>query len=102
MNSLIKIYDTYFELTVWVKPSSSKQGFLGPHPKGLILGIHAMPKDGEANEAIIDYLSRYFKAPKSFIELIRGQKSRNKTFKIKLNAFNQIQIKTLIADLTHD
>jgi hypothetical protein len=98
----MKMKDTYFELNIWVKPKATKQGFLGLRHEGLILGVHAIPKDGEANQAILDYLSKYFKVPKSCIELIRGQKSRTKTFKIELNTFNQICIKTLIAGLTHD
>ena len=42
--------------------------------------ISAKAKDGEANEAIIEALAKYFSLRKSSISLIFGEKSRNKVF----------------------
>lgn len=42
--------------------------------------VTAPPEKGEANEAVIDLLSTFFKIPKSKIVLLRGHKSRNKIF----------------------
>lgn len=48
----------------------------------LIVRVNAIPSDGAANERVIELLAKYFKLAKSKIHLIRGRKSKNKTFEI--------------------
>ena len=38
----------------------------------------AVPADGQANEAIIRMLAKYYDVPKTRIKIIRGQTSRDK------------------------
>lgn len=38
----------------------------------------AVPSDGQANDAIIKMLAKYYKIPKTSINIIRGQTSRDK------------------------
>lgn len=45
--------------------------------------ISAKAKDGEANEAIIEALAKYFAVKKSSVNLISGAKSRDKIFEIE-------------------
>jgi len=40
--------------------------------------------EGKANKELIDLLSRKFKAKKSKIKIIKGEKSRNKVVEIKV------------------
>lgn len=44
--------------------------------------VNAPPLEGKANRAVEEALAQYFKVKKSQIELISGQKSKNKTFEI--------------------
>ena len=41
----------------------------------------AAPSDGAANAAVIKMLAKHFDVPKSSIEIIRGQTSRNKVIR---------------------
>ena len=41
--------------------------------------ITAQPIDGKANKALIEYLSKNFKIPKSSIKIIKGETSKDKT-----------------------
>ncbi|WP_339052556.1 DUF167 domain-containing protein [Candidatus Lariskella endosymbiont of Epinotia ramella] len=44
--------------------------------------VTAQATDGKANVALIKLLSEYFDIPKSYIEIIKGELSRNKLLKI--------------------
>jgi uncharacterized protein len=45
-----------------------------------VVRVNAPPVDGLANQRIIELLSKYFKIPKSKIELVSGFKSKKKVF----------------------
>ena len=45
--------------------------------------ITAQPIDGKANKALIEFLSKYFKIPKSYFEIVKGETSKEKTLCIK-------------------
>lgn len=44
--------------------------------------VNAPPLEGKANREITEALANYFKVKKSKIDLISGQKSKNKLFEI--------------------
>lgn len=44
--------------------------------------VNAPPLEGKANKAVIESLAKFLKVKKSGIILIRGEKSKNKVFKI--------------------
>lgn len=50
----------------------------------LKLKLTAPAKEGKANRALLDFLSEYFKMPKSQIQIIQGEKSREKKIKLQL------------------
>lgn len=64
--------------TVTVKPGSSQEKIVKAGDHELIVYLRAKPHDGEANEALIKVLSKYFSVPKTSITITRGQKSRTK------------------------
>ena len=49
------------------------------------LKITAQPIDGKANKAVIEFLSKTFKIPKTYIQIIKGETSKEKTILIKTN-----------------
>ncbi|MBQ2659526.1 DUF167 domain-containing protein [Candidatus Saccharibacteria bacterium] len=62
-----------------VKPGSSQQKITETTPGNLTIFLRAKPHDGEANEALINLLSKHFKVPKTSIRISRGAHSRHKT-----------------------
>lgn len=78
----------YFFMLISVKvhPSSPQENI--EHKKGYRYEacIKEPSKDGKANQALLELLSKYFSVPTSFVILKRGLKSRNKIFEIKNSA----------------
>lgn len=69
-------------LSVKIIPKSSKNEIVGWEGDYLKIRINAVPKDGEANEALINFLAKFFGIAKSSIKLLSGQTSRLKKFHI--------------------
>lgn len=66
-------------LTVYVQPRASKTRFTGQHGEALKLCITAPPVEGKANAAVIAYLARLFRIPKSAVTIKSGTQGRTKT-----------------------
>lgn len=75
--------ETIFVLTVHVVPGSRKTEFAEVMNGTLKISVKAPPTDNEANEALIKFLSKEFKAPQARIKIISGQKSRHKIIEIE-------------------
>lgn len=69
---------------VLAKTKSAQTGVAKLQDGTLEVRVHESPIDGKANDAIISELSEYLKIPKSGIRLVRGQRSKQKTFDILL------------------
>ncbi len=65
-------------LLVKVIPNSSKNELIKETDR-IRLKITAPPVDNKANKFVIEFLSKYFKVPKTHIEILRGNTSREKT-----------------------
>ncbi len=69
-------------LTLRISPNASKNEII-KEDAGIKVKITAQPIDGKANKALIEFLSKQFKIPKSYFEIIRGETSKDKTILIK-------------------
>lgn len=69
-------------LTLRIAPNASKNEII-KEEAGLKVKITAQPIDGKANKALIEFLSKQFKIPKSYFEIVRGETSKDKTVLIK-------------------
>lgn len=69
-------------VAVKVIPKSSKNSV---KMENGILRVHlnAPPVDGKANKALIELFAEILQVPKSSVEIVRGDKGRNKHIKIK-------------------
>lgn len=67
---------------ITVKPGSSQEKIIETAPGELTVYLRAKPHDGEANEALIKLLSKYFKIPKTSIKIVKGARSRIKIVEI--------------------
>lgn len=74
-----------------ISPNSSKNEIINEE-SGIKIKITAQPIDGKANKALIEFLSKQFKVPKSYFEIIRGETSKDKTICIKNISGEKIQI----------
>ncbi len=78
MPFLRELTDGRLLLYLHVQPGAKKEGVAGLHGEALKLKLTAPPVDGKANKALIVYLAKLLRVPKSAIEIQRGHKSRAK------------------------
>ncbi|MCR4623882.1 MAG: DUF167 domain-containing protein [Alphaproteobacteria bacterium] len=71
---------TYFKVKVTTK--ASKNAVTGIKNGELLVCVTTVPENGKANEAIVKLLSKAFKCAKTKLNLISGEKSRNKLFRV--------------------
>lgn len=80
-----------------ISPNASKNEIIKTDD-GVKVKITAQPVDGKANKCLIEFLSKNFKIPKSSIEILRGETSKEKTLLIKINDDDKI---ALIKDILY-
>jgi len=73
------------KVTVVVHPNSKKTRIEKDLMEMLHVYVNTPPLEGKANEAVIEILADFFKIKKNEIFLLRGVKSKNKIFEIKIN-----------------
>ncbi|HSO94442.1 MAG TPA: DUF167 family protein [Acidimicrobiia bacterium] len=66
-----------------VQPRAGRSAVLGRHGRALKLRVAAPPVDERANTAATALLAEEFGVPASAVELIGGQRSRLKRFRIR-------------------
>ena len=74
-------------LAVRAQPGAKKAAVVGIYGEGdaaqLKIAVQAPPIDGRANAALIDFLAQTFSLPKSSVELVAGESSRSKVFRLR-------------------
>jgi len=71
------------KIQVKVIPNAKKQVIELIADNSLKVHLKAKPVEGKANEALIKVLAEYYKVPKFSIEILQGEKGRNKLVQIK-------------------
>ena len=82
------------QLKIYLQPGAKKSETVGKHGDSIKIKVQAQPIDGEANKALIDFLSETLFIPKASISIKSGQKSRFKTVCIEgcdINNENKIK-----------
>ncbi len=74
-----------------ISPNSSKNEVIKT-PDLVKIKITAPPVDGKANKCLIEYLSKLFKIPKTSVEIIKGETSKEKTLLIKVLDDDKIKL----------
>ncbi len=70
------------ELSLYVQPRASRTRAVGEHDGRLKVQVAAPPVDGEANAELVRYLAKALGVAKSNVELISGETSRHKRFRV--------------------
>jgi uncharacterized protein (TIGR00251 family) len=69
-------------LPVRAQPGARKNGPMGERDGALKIAVTAPPADGRANKAIIETLCKLLDVKRSQVQLISGDRSRDKRFLI--------------------
>lgn len=69
-------------LEIQVQPRSSRNQVVGEQDGRLKIKLTAPPVEGEANQALINYLAQLLQIPKKNIKLLKGESSRLKLVEI--------------------
>lgn len=85
-----KLHSQGLTVAIRLTPNAHKTGFdgLAALPEGktaLKVSVNVAPEDGKANKALIDFLAKSWKLPKSSLSLLSGQTSRLKIILISGN-----------------
>lgn len=70
-------------INIHAQPGAKRTAVVGLYGEKLKIAVACPPVDGKANAALIDFLKRFLKVPKSQIEIISGESSREKRIFIK-------------------
>ena len=82
-------------LSLYVQPRSSRNELTGLHGDALKLRVTTPPVDGRANKAVISFLAKLLKIPKSAILIRSGLQSRSK--KLLLTGLDEYYVRRLLA-----
>ncbi len=81
-------------VTVRVQPGAKRSAILGEYAGGLKIAVAAPPVDGKANEAIVEFFRELTGLKRSQIDVIRGEKSRNKL--VLLRSISRADVERLL------
>ncbi len=79
----LTVTDTTCTIKVLVQPKSSKNSIEGIQRDALKIKLTAAPVEGEANKALVAYLSKKLKIKKNHIEIKKGLTSKTKLVQIR-------------------
>lgn len=68
-----------FYLRVHIQTNAKKDAIIGKYGENkLKISIKASPIEGKANDRLLDFLARHFGIAKTYINIIKGRRSRDK------------------------
>ena len=81
-------------VSVKVQPNASKDRVVGEHAKQIKIAVTVAPEKGKANKAVIKVLSKLLGVKNTDIQIISGEKSRDK--KVFIGNINEEDVHKLI------
>lgn len=80
-----------------ISPNASKNEIIKTEEM-VKVKITAQPIENKANKALIEFLSKNFKVPKSSIEIVKGETSKEKTILFKnISSEKMVEIKSVLS-----
>ena len=89
---MIKETENGIIVNIKISPNAKKNEIIKTEIETKIK-ITALPVDGKANKALIEFLSKTFKIPKTSIKILKGETSKEKT--ILFETLDNEKIKSL-------
>ncbi|MBO7672805.1 YggU family protein [bacterium] len=87
---MIKEKKDGFIVNIKISPNSSKNEII-KNGDEIKIKLTAQPIEGKANKALIEYLSKELKIPKTSIEIIKGETSKEKTILFKTDDMEKLK-----------
>lgn len=85
---MIKYTSNGLIIKVKIVPNSSKNDII-IEEEFIKVKVTAQPIENKANKALIEFLSKTFKIPKTSIEILKGETSKEKTILLRTNDENK-------------
>lgn len=79
------------QISLYIQPNASKTEIIGEHNGSLKIKIKAPPVEGKANDEVVAFLSKVLGISKRNIDILKGDKSREKKVLIRGVALPEIQ-----------
>jgi uncharacterized protein len=79
-------------IDVRVQPKSAQNAIVGEHDGALKIKLNAPPVEGKANKALIQFLAKLLRRPKSSLEIVSGQTSRSKRLLVRIDAGEETKV----------
>ncbi|MBR6126172.1 DUF167 domain-containing protein [bacterium] len=86
---MIKEVENGLLVLIKIVPNSSKNDLI-IEDEFIKVKVTAQPIENKANKALIAYLSKILKIPKTSIEIVKGETSKEKTILFKTSDTNKI------------
>lgn len=97
--NIFKLTDDGIILKIRISPNAAKNQLILSDDM-VKLKITAQPIENKANKAVVEYLSKLFKIPKTSISIVKGDTSKDKTLHLKTADLTKIEnIKTILSDV---
>lgn len=94
---MIRETETGIIVRLKIVPNSSKNEII-LEDEFIKVKVTAQPIENKANKALVEFLSKQFKIPKSCIEILKGDTSKEKT--ILFNTKDEEKRRNLVTQLT--
>ena len=78
--------------SVRVQPRAARIGITGTVGDALKLSLSAPPLEGRANLEIVEFFSGIFSVPRTAIQIVTGDRSRNKVIRIAGRTGAELQL----------
>ncbi len=82
--------NNYIEIETRVIPKSSRNEIIIEENDLIKIKITSPPVDGKANKAVTELLSKKLRVPKKNVQIVSGEKSRQKRIRVYDVTFNEI------------
>ena len=81
---MIPLHETASGITfaVKVQPRARRNAIVGELGDALKIALTALPVDGRANEACVEFFANLLDVPRSSVAITTGQNSRNKVIRV--------------------
>ena len=92
--SFYQVREDGISLSLRIQPRSSRNAVAGLYDNALKIALTAPPVDGEANEACLKFLAKFFSVPVKSIQLESGHTGRNK--RVFIASLTEEQMQSLL------
>ncbi len=80
-----------YTVKIKISPNASKNEIIKTED-GVKIKITAQPIDNKANKALVEFLSKEFKVPKTSIEILKGSVSKDKVLAFHIEDEDKINV----------